>query len=74
MSSTTKNVSQPLTKRRKPKREYKRLPKGTTSHWEWRGNAFVEVFIIKGNRYVKHYNPDTPNVKATMTINKQFEK
>lgn len=59
---------------KKPKREYKRLPKDTQSHWEWRGNGFVQVFTIKGNRYVKHYNPDTPNVKATMTINKQFEK
>ena len=74
MSRTTNTVSQPLTKRRKPRREYKRLPKDTTSHWEWRGNAFVQVFTIKGDRYVKHYNPDTPNVKATMTINKQFEK
>jgi len=51
----------------KVKREYKRLPKGTQSHWEWRGNGFVEVFTIKGNRYVKHYTPD--NVSATLTIN-----
>ena len=51
----------------KVNREYKRLPKGTQSHWEWRGNGFVEVFTIKGNRYVKHYTPD--NVSATLTIN-----
>ena len=51
----------------KVKREYKRLPKGTQSHWEWRGNGLVEVFTIKGNRYVKHYTPD--NVSATLTIN-----
>lgn len=52
---------------KKVKKEYKRLPKNTQSHWEWRGTGFVEVFTIKGNRYVKHYTPD--NVSATLTNN-----
>ena len=59
---TTKNI----------KREYKRLPKGTRSYWEWRGNGFVEVFLIKGNRYVKHFTPD--NVSATLTFNTKHNK
>ena len=63
-----------MRKRSKVKKMYKRLPKGTTSNWEWRGNAFVEVFTIKGNRYVKHYDPSMPNVKATTTINNQYYK
>ena len=68
--SNTQTVSQPLTKRRKPRREYKRLPKSTTSHFEWRGNAFVEVFTVHGRRYTKQYRPNTP--KATTTINQQY--
>jgi len=40
------------------KKFYKRLPKNTTSHWEWRGSKFVEVFTIYGRRYVKHFTPD----------------
>jgi hypothetical protein len=66
MSRTTNTVSQPLTKRRKPRREYKRLPKDTTSHFEWRGNAFVEVFTINGYRYVKHFTHDD-NSKLNIT-------
>ena len=59
MSRSTKNVSQPLTKRRMPRQlYYKRLPKGTTSHFEWQGNKFVEIFMINGFRYVKHFTPD----------------
>jgi len=63
-----------MRKRSKIKKFYKRLPKGTTSNWEWRGNAFVEVFTIHGHRYVKHNMPDTPNVKATTTTNNQYYK
>jgi len=66
MSRTTNTVSQPLTKRRKPRREYKRLPKGTTSHFEWRGNAFVEIFTVNGYRYVKHFTHDD-NSKLNIT-------
>lgn len=66
MSRTTNTVSQPLTKRRKPRREYKRLPKDTTSHFEWRGNAFVEIFTINGYRYVKHFTNDD-NSKLNIT-------
>jgi len=66
MSRTTNTVSQPLTKRRKPRREYKRLPKDTTSHFEWRGNAFVEIFTINGYRYVKHFTHDD-NSKLNIT-------
>lgn len=66
MSRTTNTVSQPLTKRRKPRREYKKLPKGTTSHFEWRGNAFVEIFTINGYRYVKHFTNDD-NSKLNIT-------
>ena len=59
MSRTTNIVSQPLTKRRTQQRqEYKRLPKGTTSHFEWQGNRFVEIFMINGFRYVKHFTHD----------------
>ena len=63
-----------MRKRSKIKKFYKRLPKDTTSHWEWRGNAFVEVFTIHGHRYTKHYDPSLPNVKATNTINKHYSK
>ena len=66
MSHTTTNVSQPLTKRRKPRRHYKHLPKGTTSHFEWRGNAFVEIFTINGYRYVKYFTDDD-NSKLNIT-------
>jgi hypothetical protein len=66
MPRTTNTVSQPLTKRRKPRREYKKLPKGTTSHFEWRGNAFVEIFTINGYRYVKHFTHDD-NSKLNIT-------
>ena len=52
---------------KKVKKEYKRLPKNAQSHWEWRGTGFVQVFTIKGNRYVKYYTPD--NVSATLTNN-----
>lgn len=59
MSRSTNIVSQPLTKRRKPRQlYYKRLPKGTTSHFEWQGNKFVEIFMINGFRYVKHFTHD----------------
>jgi len=63
-----------MRKNAKIKKEYKRLPKSTTSHFEWRGNSFVEVFTIYGRRYTKQYDPNTPNVKATTTINKQYYK
>jgi len=66
MPRTTNTVSQPLTKRRKPRREYNKLPKGTTSHFEWRGNAFVEIFTINGYRYVKHFTHDD-NSKLNIT-------
>jgi hypothetical protein len=66
MPRTTNTVSQPLTKRRKPRREYKRLPKSTTSHFEWRGNAFVEIFTVNGYRYVKHFTNDN-NSKLNIT-------
>ena len=59
-----------MRKNAKFKKEYKRLPKNTVSHWEWRGTRFVEVFTIYGRRYVKHHRPDTP--KATTTINNQI--
>lgn len=59
-----------MRKNAKTKKEYKRLPKNTVSHWEWRGTRFVEVFTIYGRRYVKHHRPDTP--KATTTINNQI--
>jgi len=61
-----------MRKNAKFKKEYKRLPKNTVSHWEWRGTRFVEVFTIYGRRYVKHHRPDTP--KATTTINNQIYK
>jgi len=61
-----------MRKNAKFKKEYKRLPKGTTSRWEWRGNAFTEVFEIHGRRYVKYHRPDAP--KATTTINNQIYK
>ena len=66
MPRTTKLVSHSLTKRRKPRREYKRLPKSTTSHFEWRGNAFVEIFTVNGYRYVKHFTNDN-NSKLNIT-------
>ena len=59
-----------MRKNAKFKKEYKRLPKNTVSHWEWRGTRFVEVLTIYGRRYVKHHRPDTP--KATTTINNQI--
>ena len=59
-----------MRKNAKIKKEYKRLPKSTVSHWEWRGNAFVEVFTVHGRRYTKQYRPNTP--KATTTINQQY--
>jgi len=66
------DVTMTMRKNAKFKKEYKRLPKGTTSHFEWRGTRFVEVFTIHGRRYVKHHRPDTP--KATTTINNQIYK
>ena len=59
-----------MRKNAKIKKEYKRLPKDTTSRWEWRGHSFVEVFTVHGKRYTKQYRPNTP--KATTTINQQY--
>jgi hypothetical protein len=61
-----------MRKNSKAKKEYKRLPKGTTSNWEWRGRSFVEVFTVHGHRYVKQHRPNAP--KATQTINQQYYK
>ena len=55
-----------MRKNAKFKKEYKRLPKGTTSHFEWRGTRFVEVFTIHGRRYVKHFTHDD-NSKLNIT-------
>ena len=63
-----------MRKRSKIKKFYKRLPKGTTSNWEWRGNAFVEVFTIHGHRYVKHYTPNTLDAKSTITSNTKYHR
>ena len=51
MPHTTKVVSQPLTKRHKPRAEYKRLPKSATPHYRWNGKRFELYHMHKGASY-----------------------
>jgi len=51
MPRSTKLVSQSLTKRHKPRAEYKRLPRSATPHYRWSNGRFELYHMYKGSSY-----------------------